>query len=1118
MSGPPSSSTPSPPPAVTQAGAGSARPAPGKLKAWRRRPVQGVGRAAAGATGAVGADIGASREVRTAAAGAGTSREVRTAAAGTGVSRQGRTAAGGSGVQGAASASGLSSRRPGRARPAVGNAATAALAVRGAGPSAEQGTGGGGRAVGAKATASPGLRRIAAHVAAGKRALVRHPAPDAEAAAAQRAAVAPAGERAAFAGQDQAAAIASAEAKPFARAEFVAKFEQRIMAEQPETEAKAKELADPSRPDTLTPQLSGEARTAADTSAGELRATAAAPPDAARVPECPPVPLTPDRPPPVPAPPAASDAVPPPLPAKALDVSANARGTTTELSRAGLTDETLSRANEPAFSTALQAKRTAERDSAAAPAALRAKEAEQRAAAERSATVLGGAAMKAMAGARAAAGTSVTGGKQTAQARTEARRAEITARLTGIYEDTKQAVEALLKGLDDTVRTLFEGRAVPARTRFLAACEKTWLNWFTGGPDYKAHAAVYTAEIRGAVDAVADVVEKRINEARQKAADGRRSMAAYVAGLEKGMREFGERTAAGFAERFDALEASVDEKADGLVEVLADCYTQAQEATDAALAEVKEANKGLWERARDAVVGAVKVLLDLKNLLLGVVKRAAGVADRIVTNPIGFLRNLGASVKAGLMGFLANIGTHFKAALKDWLFGSLAQAGVELPEQWDLRGVVKLVLSLLGISWAFIRAELLKHMPESVLHTVSGAVKVIGIVRDKGVGGLWEEIRDKVGDLKQQAFDMLRQFVVDTVLKAGVNWLLSLITPAGALVKAVMAVYDFLTFLVEKARALAEFVNGILDTLEEICNGVSQKVATKIETSLARTLPLAIDLLARVLKLGAIPAKIKAVLEKIGTPVRGFVSKMIAKAAAFGKKLLAGGRRAFGKLVGKADRRTRQEKQRDLSKGVGAAVDAVNALKESDLGAKAIGPVLAAIQLRYRMASLKAAPEDGTWYVEGVVNPEKRAKTRRKVSFELDIETNRTGAMSARLTATWFSLNPPKDLTAKIEALEDASRRGKLITTKPERNPSKTQSFRRKLEEKYKDNKTELRKLEKQDVDHPVELQLGGKDDIRVMTMLDRRVNRVFGSRIHHAIKHLALGTKIKMIFKRRRK
>ncbi|MFD5014807.1 hypothetical protein [Streptomyces chartreusis] len=855
---------------------------------------------------------------------------------------------------------------PPAAPPAVGNGAAAAVAARGPAGSRR------------RAAAAPGPRRIAVDVAAKKRVLTRHPAPAAEAVQAQRAAVQTDRERAGLAGREQTEAMAEAPVKRFDRAAFIAKFEARIAAQEPKTADAAKKLADPETPDALTPQLTGEAQSAAGAAASDVKAAAATAPDPGQVHRPPTAPLTPDRPPAAPAAPRAADAVPPPLPGAAVDLSAGGDRTRAALDGAGIGDETLRNANEPSFSAALKAKRTAEKHTDAGPADVRAREAEIRTTAQQRAAGAGKAAMAGMAGLRVTAGAAVHGGKEQARDRTQARRAEIADRLSAVYEETRKSVESTLAGLDETVRKLFEERAAEARKSFIEACTKSWWQFWREEPNCKAHANEYARRIRAAVDEVATVVERTVTAAQQQATDGRRRMTEYVSGLEPEMKEFGNRTAAGFAERFDLLDASIGERADAVVDVLAECYAVAQQEIDQAMAEVKEANKSLWEQARDAVVGVVKVLLDLKNLLVSVVRRAAGVAERIIRDPMGFLRNLAASVKGGLTLFVTRLPGHLKAALQEWLFGNLAAAGVELPEKWDLRGVIKLVLSVFGISWSFIRGELLKHMPPAMLNTVIGAVRVIGLIKDKGIGALWEELKEQAAELKDQAFEMIKSFVIETVVKAGVTWLLSLITPAGALVKAVMAVYDFLTFLVEKARALAEFVNGILDTLEEICGGVSQKVVAKIDASLARVLPLAIDLFARVLKLGAIPAKVKSVLEKVGAPVRGFIARLITKAAAFAKRLLAGGAKALGKLAGKADRRTEDEKKRDVRAGVEAGAAVVDRLHGTFVGERLIRGVLLAIRVRYGLKYLKPVLDGDRWTVEGGINPTHRKATRKK--------------------------------------------------------------------------------------------------------------------------------------------
>lgn len=84
-------------------------------------------------------------------------------------------------------------------------------------------------------------------------------------------------------------------------------------------------------------------------------------------------------------------------------------------------------------------------------------------------------------------------------------------------------------------------------------------------------------------------------------------------------------------------------------------------------------------------------------------------------------------------------------------------------------------------------------------------------------------------------------------------------------------------------------------------------------------------------------------------------------------------------------------------------------------------------------------------------------------------------------------------------ALNRAPKRGELEITKPTRGKSASVRF-----------KEDGRKVKKgKDVDHIIDLQLGGKDELSNMRLLDRSVNRNLGSQIHHQIKHHPLGTKI---------
>ena len=158
---------------------------------------------------------------------------------------------------------------------------------------------------------------------------------------------------------------------------------------------------------------------------------------------------------------------------------------------------------------------------------------------------------------------------------------------------------------------------------------------------------------------------------------------------------------------------------------------------------MQEENKGLWDKAKDAIGGAIETILKLKNMLLGVLARAAGAVEKIIKDPIGFLGNFVNAVKTGVMNFGSNILDHLKKGLQSWLFGALAEAGIEIPEKFDLKGIVGLILSLLGLTWASIRARLAKVLPEWVLKALETAVEVVKILTTEGVGGSVEVDRQE---------------------------------------------------------------------------------------------------------------------------------------------------------------------------------------------------------------------------------------------------------------------------------------------------------------------------------------------------------------------------------------
>src|SRR5262249_17480653 len=236
-------------------------------------------------------------------------------------------------------------------------------------------------------------------------------------------------------------------------------------------------------------------------------------------------------------------------------------------------------------------------------------------------------------------------------------------------------------------------------------------------------------------------------------------------------------------------------------------------------------------------------------------------------DPIAFLGNLARGIGMGLKSFVANIATHLKQGFTEWLFGQVAAAGVEIPETLDAKGIFSLAAQVLGLTFANFRARAVQILGAETVGRIEQAAEIFRIFVAEGAAGLWTFIKDKVGDLKSTVLDSIRELVVGKVIMGGIEFLLGLLTPASAFVKAVTTIVDIIMFIVDRGAQIAALVSAIVDSLGAIASGSVGAMAAAVEGALARALPVAIGFLASLLHLGDLGAKIKAIIEKLQAPV-----------------------------------------------------------------------------------------------------------------------------------------------------------------------------------------------------------------------------------------------------------
>ncbi|MGY3057884.1 cell division protein FtsB [Streptomyces sp. TE3672] len=884
---------------------------------------------------------------------------------------------------------------------------------------------------------APGFRKVKSDVAAKKLRLAHHAPATAESKSAQDAAVAPPDDKEAQGKAANAEKMNAAKPGEFNKQAFIDAVNKAIDSQAPKNLDQADKFSKSGKADKIKDEVDGKVEDGKDSSSKDIDTATKAPPDTSAAKDKPVTPMTPDQPPANPGAPSAADAVPDKQPAAVTDFSEGPAANDQAMADAEVTEDQLAKGNEPEFDQALSTKKTAEADSAKAPAKGRAAESQQLSNAKAGAAASGAQAMNALTATRTSAGKQVDGGKGETKSKDEKKRAEVTAKLQKVYDGTKKDVETTLSDLDKKVDTAFTQGEKAARDAFTADHKRRMKKYkdkrysgmfgpakwakdkLMGMPEeandlFQEARKLYVAKMQTVISSVADIIGTELGKAKARIAKGRTELKAEVDKLPADLREFGQEAATDFAGKFDDLEATVNEKSEQLVQDLAQKYTAALNKVDEEIKKLQEANKGLVQKAKDAIVGALKTINELKNLLLGILAKAASAIMKIIKDPIGFLGNLVKAVGAGLNLFITNIAEHLKTGVVSWLLGTAVKAGLELPQKFDLKGIIQLIGSLLGLTWANIRTRITrKGIPDQALTAVETSVPVAKKLATEGPAGAVKEIEAEAGDIKATILEKLTSYLIPTVIIAGITWIISLLNPASAFVRAVKGIIDIVTFIVNQGAQIVEFVNAVLDAVIAIANGGSAGVPKMVETALAASVPLLIGFLASLLGIGSLANKVKSVFHAVAKPVNRAIDKIVNFITKAGKKLWAklkskNEKKNTGTPKSDPSEQSQQKKQQRLDRAIKALRPKVYALIGRNVSESRLRTQLLAWRGRYRLSSLTVKHNSDNIDVIAKVNPE--GKVAEKVVSKLGPDLH---AMLSRIG---------NDLITRPDIVQDAKK------------------------------------------------------------------------------------------------
>jgi hypothetical protein len=254
-------------------------------------------------------------------------------------------------------------------------------------------------------------------------------------------------------------------------------------------------------------------------------------------------------------------------------------------------------------------------------------------------------------------------------------------------------------------------------------------------------------------------------------------------------------------------------------------------------------------------------------------KKAQATFRTIIRNPVGFIGNLVRAAMLGFRQFAANFLTHLRNSLIQWLTGALP--GVYIPTALNLREIIKFVLSVLGLTWANIREKLVRVMGETAVKAMETGFDIVVTLVTQGPAAAWEKIKETLSNLQQMVIDGVMEFVRSRIVQAAVTRLLSMLSPAGAFIQAIIAIYNTIMFFVERLRQIAQVAASFIDSISAIANGSLAAAANRVETTMAGLLTLVISFLARIAGLGRVSDAVMNIINRVRAPIDRALDRVV---------------------------------------------------------------------------------------------------------------------------------------------------------------------------------------------------------------------------------------------------
>jgi phage-related protein len=349
-------------------------------------------------------------------------------------------------------------------------------------------------------------------------------------------------------------------------------------------------------------------------------------------------------------------------------------------------------------------------------------------------------------------------------------------------------------------------------------------------------------------------------------------LAAY---LQEKLQEFKEYAQKKLEELGNWLKEQVKAFVDGLKAALNAFFDALIGALKFAAAFLEALVTGDWDKVLAMTIDAIFYLAGIDRAEF---EEKYGSAEEVfksvIEDPGKLITNAINALSLGFEQFGDNFWDHFMAGAVEWVTGA---TGVQMPAKFDLAGIFGLIADVLGLNKEKLKGKVEKHAGGKAAAVFDFAWDAISAMVSGGWDGLWEHLQGELSGLWDMVLSQLTEWIMEKALMRMAQFIATMATGFGAIVEAVIALWNFGTWLYDNITRIMSVVRTVLGSIIDFVAGNIQPAADKIESTLAKLIPVVLDLVAKMLGLGDIGKKARGIIEKVQDTVDKAVDKVIDK-------------------------------------------------------------------------------------------------------------------------------------------------------------------------------------------------------------------------------------------------